>query len=84
MEPFLQELVDFKPSNALYYKWWNYALSLTRDDILLLVRNGLTYQTEALITMIKEIMGGQPMPPTLIKKLSMLRETTNRHADSMR
>ena len=80
MEPFLHELETLKPSNALYHKWWSYALSLSRDDVLLIIENGLTYQANSLKSMVKELAAGQSVPPTLAKKLDLITSATAKTA----
>jgi len=71
-EPFLHELTYLKVGNRLYAGWLDYALSLTRDDVLDIVDNGLTYQAEALRSMVREIIAGQRVPTKLIKKIDTI------------
>lgn len=82
-EPFLNELENLEPSNALYHNWWKYALKLSRDDVLNIVRGGLTYQADALISMIKEMTAGQDLPGTLQKKLKLIKTLCRNNASKM-
>lgn len=83
-EPFLKELSSMQPGNELYARWLEYALTLTKSDIHIIVRNGLTYQAESLKSMIKEIIGGGVVPPTLLKKLDLIVLATKKYADNIR
>lgn len=82
-ETFFTELQHFEPSNTLYHKWWSYALKMTKADILDIVRNGLTYQADGLVSMIKEITSGQQIPGSLQKKLKLLQLLCRKNASEM-
>ncbi len=82
-EPFFNELKQLQPSNALYHNWWKYALKLSKDDILNIVRNGLTYQADGIISMIKEFTAGQQIPKTLDKKLNLFKHVCRKNASKM-
>jgi len=83
-KPYLYELSQLDPGNELYSNWMSYALSLTKGDILIIVKNGLTYQAESLRSMVREIIGGGAVRPSLIKKLDAIVLATKRHADTIR
>lgn len=59
-------------------------MGLSRDDILDIVHNGLTYQAEALRSMIKEIIAGGAAPPHLFQKLDQIVLRTKQYAESKR
>jgi hypothetical protein len=84
MEPFFEELKLVKAGNTLYEHWLEYALSLTKDDIRDIVENGMTYQADALRSMVREIIAGQPIPETLQKKLDLILVISRRTANSLR
>ena len=71
-QPFLRELANIQTGNSLYANWLNYALSLSRDDVLEIVEGGLTYQAEALRSMVREIIANQPIQTRVIKKLDLI------------
>ena len=82
--PYLHELAELQSRSDLYSRWIEHALDLTRDDILYIVRNGLTYQAEALRSMIKEIIAGGATSPKLFKKLDLIVLATRRYAEKIR
>ena len=71
-QPFLRELANIQTGNSLYTSWLDYALSLSREDVLEIVEGGLTYQAEALRSMVREIIANQPIPTRVIKKLDLI------------
>ena len=84
MEPFFDELISVKAGNSLYESWLKYALSLTKADIKEIVESGMTYQADALRTMIREVIAGQRIPYTLGKKLDLIVIATRKAATSLR
>jgi len=82
--PFFYELTSIRPGNDLYAGWLDYVLSLTRSDIEEIIQNGLKHQALALRAMIRELIAGEPVPTSLIKKLERLVIATQRSADSIR
>lgn len=82
--PYFNELAGVQPGNDLHAGWLSYALSLTQDDVHGLVRRGLTHQAESLRDMVREIVGGGAVPPSLYKKLDLIVLATRRHADTLR
>ena len=83
-EPFFDELVSLRPGNDLYAGWLDYTLSLTRSDIEEIAQNGLKHQALALRAMIRELIAGEPIPNSLVKKLERLIVATRRNADAIR
>ena len=83
-KPYLSELVQVRPGNALYVRWLKYALSLTKDDMATIVDNGLTYQAKSLKSMVSEIIAGGAAPESLFRKLDLLILATERSAGNMR
>lgn len=73
---FFHELKLLKVSNNAYQLWVDYALSLSREDVLEMIDNGLIYQIQALDNMIREIIAGQQAPKTLLKKLRVILAAT--------
>lgn len=83
-EPYFSELEILEPSNSLHQAWLEYALSLTRDDVLYMVRHGLTHQAAALRKMIREVIAGVRVPRSLLVKLETVRAATERKASELR
>jgi len=83
-EPFFSELTTIRPGNDLYAGWLDYTLSLTDADIQEIVNNGLKHQALALRGMIRELVAGEPVPNSLIKKLERLVVATQKNADAIR
>ncbi len=83
-KPFFHELANIKVSNRLYNGWLEYILSLTREDVLDIVDNGFTYQANALRSMVREVIAGQPIPGTLPKKLDTIVIAAQKAARSLR
>ena len=83
-KPFFSELTSIRPGNDLYSGWLDYTLSLTRSDIEEIVQNGLKHQALALRSMIRELIAGEPIPNSLIKKLERLVVATQQNADVIR
>ena len=84
MERYFEELRLVKAGNTLYEHWLEYALSLTKDDIRAIVEGGMTYQADALRSMIREIIAGQPTSESLQRKLDLILVITRRTANSLR
>ena len=83
-KPYLHELELLRTRNQLYNRWIDYALSLSRDDILEMIRRGQIYQVKALDSMIREIVAGRPVKRSLIKKLKIILSATGRSAAKLR
>jgi len=82
--PFLLELKHVHPGNDLYAGWLKYALSLTRADILEITDKGLTYQAEAIRSMVREIIANQNIPTRLLKKLDLIVISSRKSAQALR
>ena len=82
--PFLHELENLQPGNDLYALWIEYALSFTKEDITDLIENGMTYQAEALRSMVREVIAGGISSPELNKKLDLIVIATKRQAGKVR
>jgi len=82
--PYLHELEKIQTKNELYNRWIDYALELTREDILNIIHNGLTYQAKSLQSMIKEIIASGPVDSTLFKKINLIVHATERYAENFR
>lgn len=83
-KPFFDELMSLRPGNDLYTGWLDYVLSLTSTDIREIVQNGLKHQALALRAMVRELIAGQPIPTSLMKKLERLVVATQQNADAIR
>lgn len=84
-EPYLHELRSITINNPLFKLWVEYALTLSRDDALMMARNGLTHQTRALRSMVREAVGNRPdAPPTLFLKLEQLVQASLKSSAAMR
>jgi len=83
-KPFFNELISLRPGNDLYAGWLDYALSLTHSDIEEIVQNGLKHQALALRAMVRELIAGETVPTTLVKKLERLIVATKQNADAIR
>lgn len=81
---FLHELLSMRPGNDLYAAWIKYAAELTDADVKNIVENGLTYQANAIRSMIKEIIAGGIVPPKLLSKLDALVAETEKNARNLR
>ena len=84
MKPFFHELASIKPGNNLYAGLLDYVLSLTKADIEEIVQNGLKHQALALRSMIRELIAGEPVSTSLMKKLERLVVATQQNADAIR
>jgi hypothetical protein len=76
--------MTLKPGNDLYTGWLDYILSLSDEDIKEIVQNGLKHQALALRNMIRELIAGEPVQKSLVKKLEKLVILTNKNADLIR
>ena len=83
-KPFFNELVSLRPGNDLYAGWLDYTLSLTNSDIQEIIQNGLKHQALALRAMVRELIAGEPIPTSLVKKLERLVVATQQNADTIR
>ena len=84
MEPYFDELIAVKAGNSLYESWLKYALSLTKEDIREIVDDGMSYQADALRSMVREIIAGQKIPFSLKKKLDLIVVAARKTASSLR
>lgn len=82
--PFLHELQLIKAGNALYKTWLEHALAFTVDDARGMIDDGLTYQANAFRSMVRELIAGQKVPTSLLKKLDVLVISCRRQADALR
>lgn len=83
-QPYLKELVAIRPGNDLYARWVKYGLTLSEQDIELIIDNGLIHQAQALESMMKEIVAGGAMPPSLARKLRLIVIATQEKANGIR
>lgn len=81
---FFKELVNIRTNNELYNQWLQYLLNLSEDDIREIIDKGLTYQADALYSMIKELNAGQPKQVSLLRKISRIKKLTHTKADLLR
>ena len=84
MEPFLGELAQIKAGNALYRNWQQYALALTAEDVQQIIDLGLTHQANALRSMARELIAGQAVPISLLRKLDLIASGARRKATQIR
>jgi hypothetical protein len=84
MEPYFNELENVHVDSELYGRWKAYALTLTTEDIETIVKNGLTYQANSLKSMIREIIGGQPVSKTLLDKIDGIASATASKSNTLR
>ena len=84
MEPFFDELISVKAGNSLYESWLKYALSLTKEDIKEIIDDGMSYQADALRSMMREIIAGQKVPFSLSRKLDLIVVAAHKTASSLR
>lgn len=82
--PYLSELENLTPKNPLHRRWMQYARSLPREHFLMLIRNGLTHQARAIRSMVREVISGGTMPPSLEKKLELLVAQAENEANKIR
>lgn len=80
---YFYELAALTPKNELYTVWIKYALSYSRDDVLQIVRKGLTHQANGLRSMLREIIAGQRVPKSLLAKIEVISKATKRQADKL-
>jgi vacuolar-type H+-ATPase subunit B/Vma2 len=72
-KPYLAELSTVRTTNTLHARWLEYALTITRDEALLIARNGLTHQARALRSMVNEALAGRKdVPGQIYVKLEAL------------
>lgn len=83
-KPFFSELLNVNTKSELYNRWIEYLLNITEDDIKDIINQGLTYQADALYSMIKEISAGQPRQVRLIRKIVRIKELANDRANTIR
>jgi hypothetical protein len=83
-EAFFDELETIEVNNPLYMKWIEYAKQLTKDDLLFLIKNGMTHQANALKSMLKEATAGSLQDTTLLKKLDLITSETAKKANDVR
>lgn len=69
---YFDELAGVKVSNQLYQSWIDYALSLTRDDILRIIRGGLIHQARAINSMLREGLNGLPVSEKIWAKSGII------------
>lgn len=83
-EPFFHEIVNIRTKSELYNRWKHYILSIDKSDLDEMINKGLTHQVDALKSMIKEIIAGQPIHRNLLKKLQVLDEKVSISANTLR
>lgn len=79
-KPFFHELVNVRTKSELYSRWVDYLLALTDDDIKEVMESGITHQADALRSMVREVIAGQPVHRSLLEKIDNLYKLT--HAQS--
>lgn len=82
-KPYFYELTMLSPKNELYATWVKYALTYSRDDVLQLVRQGLTHQVNGLKSMLREIIAGQKVSKSLLAKIEIISRATKKQADKL-
>jgi hypothetical protein len=83
-EPYFQELTNLSPSNKLYKAWIDYALTLSREDVLTIVRQGLTHQANGLRSMLREIIAGNKVSKRLLAKIEIVATATRKQTEKLR
>ncbi len=83
-EPIFSELVNVHTKNELYNRWLDYLKGLTKDDIAVIVENGLTYHADAIRGMVREVIAGQQVHNSLLKKIDFIYRKTHLQARRLR
>ena len=84
MDSYFNELENVNTGSELYSRWKSYILAMTKEDIKLIVENGLTYQANSLKSMIRELVAGQRVPETLLEKMDSIASATAKTANKLR